>query len=81
MTTMLRERQPRKAISESTHFQHSSTRDSIAIEYDVSKALSGMTTLSDIQLQQWNENWSKRPIKVPEEALDELYKIVFPKGQ
>lgn len=80
MTTMLRKRQPRKVITESTHFQHSSTRDSINIEYDVSKALSKMVTLTDVHLQQWNENWGKRSPVIRGEALDELYKIVFSKG-
>lgn len=39
-----------------------------------------MITLTDIALSKWNENWNKRPIKVSEEALDELYRIVFSKG-
>lgn len=79
MTTMLKEKQPRKRLNESSHFQHSSMRDSVAIGYDVSEAISKMVTLTDDQLIQWNNNWGNRPATVRGVALDELYKIVFPK--
>lgn len=79
MTTMLRSKRPQRKEKIIEHFAQDA-RDRLTIQYDVKKALEEMITLTDTALSQWNDNWKKRPIKVPEEALDELYKIVFPKG-
>lgn len=78
MTTMLRKKDPerRKAVVE--HFAQRAY-DSFNIEYDVTKLLQDLNILTDNNLSSWYENWQKRPIKVKEEALDELYGTVFPK--
>lgn len=78
MTTILRTHEPDRKKYVLEHFAQDS-RDKFIVQYDVSKALSGMTTLTDDHLKRWNENWQKRPLKLEEEALDELYKITFPK--
>lgn len=80
MTTMLRSVVPNKKGIIVEHFAQE-IRNELKIEYDVSKALKDMPTLSDNQLQQWYEAWENRPVKLPEEALNQLYKIVFPKGR
>ena len=79
MTTMLRSKCPQRKKKVIEHFAQDS-RDKLTIQYDVKKAMGEMITLTDTALSKWNENWNKRPIKVSEEALDELYRIVFPKG-
>lgn len=79
MTTMLRSKYPQRKKKVIEHFAQDS-RDKLTIQYDVKKAMGEMITLTDTALSKWNENWNKQPIKVSEEALDELYRIVFPKG-
>lgn len=78
MTTMLRER---KNCKNDLVLEHASqySRGDFAVEYDVSELLKGLKTLTDDDLIRWNESWKKRPVRVKEDALDELYKIVFPK--
>lgn len=78
MTTMLRER---KICKNDLVLEHASqySRGDFAVEYDVSELLKGLKILTDDDLIRWNESWKKRPVKVKEDALDELYKIVFPK--
>lgn len=78
MTTMLQTIRPNRKEKIIEHFAKDSL-DKPTFKYDVKKALSGMIKLTDEQLKQWNDNWMKRPVRVKEEALDELYKIVFPK--
>lgn len=78
MTTMLRVTPPNREERALEHFAHD-PRDSVTIQYDVSKALSEMTMLTDTQLRQWRDNWQKCSPTNSERALDELYKIVFPK--
>ena len=81
MTTMLdivEPRRPRPVVERYDHMDFSqSTRDEKPkFDYDVSKALNEMTTLTDRQLQQWYEGHDKTI--PPEYALDELYSITFP---
>lgn len=79
MMTMLR---PRHKERQSLMHEDYSIRDSMEIEYDIHGEIKNLTPLSDVHLRKWSENWQKRyePLRFPEEALDELYKIVFPKG-
>ena len=78
MTTMLRSVTPMRAEPILEHFAKDS-REKPKIAYDVSKALTEMTTLTDDQLKQWERNWLAVSTILPQCALDELYKIVFPK--
>lgn len=78
MTTMLRTVEPDREKIVAEHFPQD-TRSRPQFEYDVSKALKGMTTLTDSHLIQWHEHWLRRSIKLREDALGELYKITFPK--
>lgn len=80
MTTMLRTVEPDRAKIVAEHFSQD-TRSQPQFEYDVSKALEGLLTLTDGHLRQWYENWRHRPIQLREDALGELYKITFPKGK
>ena len=77
MTTLLKETKPvRKKII----LEHSAQRaDEFKVEYDVEKLLKKLTVLTDNHLLSWQNEWNKRPLKLKEEALDALYKIVFPK--
>ena len=78
MTTMLRATPPNREERVLEHFAHD-FRDSVTIQYDVSKALSEMAMLTDSQLRQWRDNWQKCHRTNSARALDELYKIVFSK--
>lgn len=78
MTTMLRLVKPMRYEPILEHFAQES-RAKPQIAYDVSKALKEMATLTDDQLRQWESNWTTAPKASPQYALDELYKIVFPK--
>ena len=78
MTTMLRVTPPNREERALEHFAHD-PRDSVTIQYDVSKALSEMAMLTDSQLRQWRDNWQKCHRTNSARALDELYKIVFSK--
>lgn len=79
MTTMLRNKKPDRKMQIIEHSNFDS-RDKIEIEYDVSAAIRDMTVLKDSHLQSWSNEWVKRPdvLRFPEEALDVLYKIVYP---
>ncbi len=46
--------------------------------YDVQALLDGLTTLTDQHLTTWLKMWNDRPLKLPEEALEVLYQVVFP---
>ena len=59
-------------------FAQSARDERPKIEYDVTKALSDMKTLTDGQLQQWYSEHNKKSNIPPEYALDELYRITFP---
>lgn len=83
MTTMLQVVEPRRLRAVLEHRDHfdfaQSARDERPkIEYDVTKALSDMKTLTDGQLQQWYSEHNKKSNIPPEYALDELYRITFP---
>ena len=78
MTTMLRATPPNREERALEHFAHD-FRDSVTIQYDVSKELSEMAMLTDSQLRQWRDNWQKCHRTNSARALDELYKIVFSK--
>lgn len=78
MTTMLRTVEPTRCRSTLEHFAQDS-REKPKIAYDVSKALKEMPTLTDEQLRQWQSNRTTAPKEPPQYALDDLYKIVFPK--
>lgn len=77
MTTMLRSVTPVRKETVLEHYAQAS-REKPKIAYDVSKALNAMATLTDTQLEQWKCNWDQAHKIIPH-ALDELYKIVFPK--
>lgn len=81
MTTMLDVVKPNRLSPALEHRDHvdfsQSTHDvKPKFDYDVTKALKEMTTLTDRQLQQWYEGHDKTI--PPEYALDELYSITFP---
>lgn len=78
MTTMLRSVKPIRHEPVLEHFSKDA-REKPKIAYDVSEELKEMTTLTDEQLRQWERNWTTVPKTPPQHALDELYKIVFPK--
>lgn len=78
MTTLLREREPKRKEVILEHF--SQRNDEFVVSYDVTKLLKGLTTITDENLLLWQSKWHKRPIKLKEEALDLLYEIVFPKN-
>lgn len=59
-------------------FSQSTHDEKPKFDYDVSKALNEMTTLTDRQLQQWYERHIDNPTIPSEYALDELYRITFP---
>lgn len=79
MTTMLRKKDPDRRENIIEHYYTRDSRDKPIVQYDIAKARAEMPDLTDDHLKQWAERWEKRPIKVKEEALDELYKIVFPR--
>lgn len=81
MTTMLPSKRPNRQKNIVEHFARDSRSD-LKIGYDVSKALNEMCTLEDNHLRKWFEVWNKRALELrfSEEALDELYKIVYPKN-
>ena len=73
VSSMIRTQEPRRALLEhrdSGYFQKNVPQ----VEYDVSKFLNGMTTLTDDMIVKWEETYSAM-----REPLDELYKIVHPK--
>lgn len=77
MVTLLKETKP---VRNKLILEHSAQRaDEFKVEYDVEKLLKKMTVLTDNHLLSWQNVWNKRPLKLKEEALDALYKIVFPK--
>lgn len=76
MTTLLRETKPVRKQVIVEHFAQRA--DEFKVEYDVTKLLEGLTTLTDSNLLLWQSEWQKRYVRVKEEALDALYKIVFP---
>lgn len=83
MTTMLQVVEPRRSRAILEHRDHidfaqSAHDERPKIEYDVTKALGEMKTLSDSQLQQWYSEHNRNPNIPPEYALDELYRITFP---
>ena len=78
MTTMLRTIEPDRTKIVVEHFSQD-TRSRPQFEYDVSKALKGLSTLTDDHLRQWYDKWQHRATPFRENALDELYKITFPK--
>lgn len=82
MTTMLQVVEPhrlRAVLEHRDHFDFAqSARDERPkIEYDVTKALSEMKTLTDGQLEQWYSEYNKSPDIPPEYALDQLYRLTF----
>ena len=79
MTTMLRQKKTNRIEKVVEHFAQDS-RAQLTIEYDVNKALAGMSTLTDEQLREWFEKWNRCPeqLRFSEAALDILYNIVFP---
>lgn len=79
MTSLLRETEPLRKKMVIEHFAEQRADDVFAVEYDVTKLLNGFETLTDGQLLLWSQKWRDRPVKVREEALDELYGIAFPK--
>ena len=83
MTTMLGVVKPHRlspALGHRDHvdFSQSTHDEKPKFDYDVSKALNEMTTLTDRQLQQWYERHIDNPTIPSEYALDELYRITFP---
>ncbi len=73
VSSMIRSQKPRRALLEhgdSGYFQKNAPQ----VEYDVSKFLDGMTTLTDDMIVKWGEICNSM-----NEPLDELYKIVYPK--
>ena len=73
VSSMIRSQKPRRALLEhgdSGYFQKNAPQ----VEYDVSKFLDGMTTLTDDMIVRWGEICNSM-----NEPLDELYKIVYPK--
>lgn len=78
MTTLLRETRSQRDKVILEHYAQRVDYD-LAIQYDVTKLVEGLTTINDAELLSWQEQWEKRPVKVKEEALDVLYEIVFPK--
>ena len=78
MTTLLREKLPKRRENVIEHYAQRADSD-FNVEYDVTKLLEGLTTLNDDNLLLWKEQWDKRHIKVKENALDILYEIVCPK--
>ena len=83
MTTMLGVVKPHRlslALEHRDHvdFSQSTHDEKPKFDYDVSKALNEMTTLTDRQLQQWYERHIDNPTIPSEYALDELYRITFP---
>lgn len=79
MTTMLRQKKTNRIEKVVEHFAQDSLAQ-LTIEYDVNKALEGMSTLTDEQLREWFEKWNRCPeqLRFSEAALDILYNIVFP---
>ena len=77
MTTLLRQSEP---IRKKVIFEHSAQQraDEFSVAYDVTKLLEGLKKLTDDDLLLWQSNWQKRSVKVKEEALEALYRIVFP---
>lgn len=80
MTTLLKEKVPNRKRTILEHYAQRAD-DSFVVEYDVTKLLKELTVLTDKNILQWSEDWKKRAVQVKEEALDELYKIVFPKKE
>lgn len=78
MTTMLEPKNPDRRKSMLEHFEHRA-KDDVKIQYDVTKALEGMTQLTDEILMAWSKKCEGHPVKISEESLDALYEIVFPK--
>lgn len=78
MTTMLQTVKPNRKEIVAEHFSQD-TRIRPQFEYDVSKALKGLSTLTDEHLIKWQEQWINRSVQLREDALCELYKIIFPK--
>ena len=81
MITMIKETIPdrKKSILEHSSFNQ---RDEFKVEYDVNKFLNALKIIRDEDLLKWQELWSNcniNPKITHPNALDELYKIVFPK--
>ena len=79
MTTLLRENKIKKETIVHEQHQYAQRTDEFKVEYDVKKLLKELTKLTDTHLLLWKYEWNKRPVKLKEEALDVLYKVVFPK--
>ncbi len=79
MTTLLRKNKIKKDIIVHEQHQYAQRADEFKVEYDVKKLLAELTVLTDDHLLSWQNEWNKRPVKLKEEALDVLYRIVFPK--
>lgn len=80
MTTMLRSVAPVRPQSTLEHF----ARDSVEkpeFTYNVDKELAEMETLTDEQLMRWQSRWIAKSGENNQNALDELYKIVFPNNR
>lgn len=82
MTTMLQVVEPHRLRAVLEHRDHfdfaqSAHDERPKIEYDVTKALSEMKTLTDGQLEQWYSEYNKSPDIPPEYALDQLYRLTF----
>ena len=80
MTTMLRAVEPVRFRTTLEHFARDSIQKPQFIHY-VDKELAEMTTLTDCQLMKWQNNWTANSRKNGQNALDELYKIVFPNSK
>lgn len=79
MTTMLKINKPDREMNINEHYPVTYDRieKSINIDYDVSKALGEMKTITDTELVQWYEEWKKSN----NNPLDILYKIILRKNK
>lgn len=79
MTTMLKPKEPERnqIILEHSSYYNKGTSP-IEINYDVSKTLELMPTLTDENLQLWSKQWEGISNKCTASSLDTLYGIIFP---
>ena len=79
MTTMLKPKEPKRnpIILEHSSCYNKRT-SSIEINYDVSKTLELMPTLTDENLKLWRKQWEGISNNYTASSLDILYGIIFP---
>ena len=78
MTTMLKPKEPKRNQIILEHSSYNKGTSSIEINYDVSKTLELMPTLTDENLQLWSKQWEGISNKCTASSLDILYGIIFP---